>query len=457
MIRNNKGNRLWQLVGFKKSFSLAILATLPGMIATSVLLYVSEFDPLEITTILVFVTLPWLIGIACFYSNAISPWKTVANILMSFREGDYSIRASAKNQNDAVGLVLNELNSIADYLHHSRRAEFASRKLMQRLLAEIDVAVFLFDNHFNLVMVNAYGAKLYGRSESDLLGNSIADLELTFAQFSAHSSSHEHQFPKQKSRWLVKNSGYRQHGLAHQIILLADIGENLRAEELVAWQKLIRILSHEINNAMTPLKTTAGSMNRILKKDALPQNWRENFLEGIQIIDQRVDNLTRLVSSYAQVSRLPQPNKKQFSLKPLLLRVQASFQPQNIQLQLASELDIELKADAAQLEQVLINLLKNSLEANKANGKNDADTETVLIHAKANAEQLTMTLRDNGAGIENLDNLFIPYFTTKVTGNGIGLFVSRQIIEAHGGSIDLRNRKDHQGCIATICLPLKEN
>ena len=449
MIRNAQGKRIWQLFGFHKSFSLVVFASLPGLIATVLLLYVSDFDRLEVTTIMVFVMLPWLFGIVAFYNSAISPWKTVANILMSFREGDYSIRASAQHPNDAVGLVLKELNSIADYLHNSRRAELTSRKLMERLLAEIDVAVFLFDNHFKLVMVNTYGATLYGSSTDALLGKSIAELELTFAQLAAHSSSHEHQFPKQKSRWLVKNSGYRQHGLPHQIILLADIGENLRAEELVAWQKLIRILSHEINNAMTPLKTTAGSMNRLLKKEVLPPNWRENFLEGTQIIDQRVDNLARLVSSYAQVSCLPQPEKNHFSFKSLLLRVQASFAQKNIEFQLVS--DIEFKADAAQLEQVLINVLNNAVEAN---GASDI---AVLLHAQTSAECLTITILDNGQGIENTDNLFIPYFTTKKSGNGIGLFLSRQIIEAHGGEIELRNRTDQQGCVATICLPLTDN
>ncbi|WP_096087694.1 sensor histidine kinase [Agaribacterium haliotis] len=443
---NNTQWQLWRFVGLRRSLLLALAALCPPLIACAALLCLGNYDWLEVTTVLLLVVVPSALAVGAFWFSVFRPWQAVANILMGFREDDYSLRSAVDNSKDVVNVVLRELNAIADYLSSSRSSAYESQKLLSRILAEVDVAVFLFDNHKHLVMANRYACKLYGLTEARLIGQSVDDLGLSFAQLAAHTSAHEHGFPKYKSRWLVKHSAYRQQGLPYQFILLADIGVNLREEELDAWRKLIRILSHEINNALTPMKTTTGSMARILPRTDSYPDWKVDFSEGLEIIDERVDNLNRMVSSYAKLARLPEPQKQMMALRPLLQRLYETYKDKGLQLLTENELSFE--ADPAQLEQVLVNLIKNALEASDR-GK------PIELSWRREPHSVEISLRDFGQGIDNPDNLFIPYFTTKSEGSGIGLVLSRQIIEAHGGQLQLQNSDSGPGCLASIRLPLR--
>ncbi|WP_370977780.1 PAS domain-containing sensor histidine kinase [Agaribacterium sp. ZY112] len=436
---------LWRLVGLQRSYSFSILALLPSFFAIIFLLYLGKYDALEVLTMLVVVLLPTAFFLLAHWYSSYRPWQAVANILMSFRENDYSLRSSVTKSSDIVNTVQRELNGVADFLAISRSSVYETQKLMARILAEVDLAVFLFDNNKKLVMANRYGAELFAKSAHELEGMAIDELDLTFAQLAAHTSVHEHSFPLRKSRWLVKHSAYRQQGLPYQFFMLADIGRDLREEELEAWRKLTRILSHEINNALTPLKTTVGSMSRTLNRGQLYDGWQDDFTEGLRIIDARIDNLNRLVNSYSQLARLPAPQKQETLVSSLLERIVADYPQCSLSLKLGPELKIDI--DSAQIEQVLINLIKNAHEAS-------TQQQEVELSWYAQAAELTIMVKDQGCGIENPDNLFIPYFTTKPQGSGIGLVLSRQIIEAHKGRLDLVNNKAGPGCTACITLPL---
>lgn len=433
------------LAGFRKSWLLALSASLPGLLATVALIITNDYDVLESTTLLSAVFIPWLMIISIYYRSALRPWQAVANILIAFREQDYTIRSRATGSDDVVDVVLNELNLIADHLSSNRITIFETQKLLGRILAEVDIAIFLFDPNQRLVMANRFASNLFEGKPEDLVGKTIDALNLTFAHRAAHTSVHEQQFPKRHGRWLVKHSVYRQQGTQHQFIMLADIGQSLREEELEAWRRLVRILSHEINNALTPLKTTTGSMARIIRRtDSLP-DWREDFQEGLNIIDKRINQLDNMVNSYAQMARLPEPSKQPASIRKLLQGIVTTYHDKGVYL--ASAEDFFIHVDTGQIEQVLINLIKNALEAAIENTQ-------VTIKYSCRQNIANIIIEDNGSGIKNLDNLFVPYYSTKTKGSGIGLVISRQIVEAHGGRLQLLNRDDISGCQAIINLPL---
>ncbi|WP_016955431.1 sensor histidine kinase [Catenovulum agarivorans] len=444
MSNKTTNPNLWQLAGFKRSWLLALFSSLPAFIALGILLYAGNYDTLETITILALVFFPWLLIVTAYYFSALRPWQSVASILMSFREQDYSLRAKVTDKDDVINIVLNELNFVSEQLNTNRLNAAQAEKLLARVLSEVDVAVLAFDQHDQLVICNRYAANLYNKSIKQLIGCHRNTLQLNFAKLAAHASSQEIAFPRKKSRWLVKHSSYRQQGLPYQLILLADIGNNLREEELEAWRKLIRILSHEINNALTPLKTTVGSMNRTLAKPNLYDGWQNDFSEGLDIIDTRINNLNRLVNSYTQLAKQPEPVKQTVAIQALLKRICAIYQAQGIKL--ICPTNITLNIDECQIEQVLVNLIKNAIEANVHN-------QPIVVSANEEPNQLSIQVDDHGIGIENPNNIFIPYFTTKSSGNGIGLVLSRQIIEAHGGSLTLENHQTTSGCRAKITLP----
>ena len=265
----------------------------------------------------------------------------------------------------------------------------------------------------------------------------------------AHDTVHEIDFPAQKGHWLIRHNTYHEGGVAHRMMLIIDIKKPLREEEFGAWRKLVRILVHELNNSMTPLKTTAVSMSRILSKEELPEGWLADCQQGLDVITRRIDNLNRLVDSYGKIAKQPEPVKSNFYLSSLLQRVSSAF-PQHV-IELRAGPMHTVFADESQLEQVFINVIKNAVEASEENcGK-------VYISWTIVDDCFRVRVEDEGEGIKDFENLFVPYATTKKEGSGIGLFVTRQIVESHGGSIELSNREHYSGCKVEIILPIAKD
>ncbi len=434
---------------YKKSFILVFASALPGILATIILLVVGGYDALTITTVLFVVVLAWLGFIQAFHTLSIRTWQVVANILISFRENDYSIRARSTNPSDDIGLALFELNELAIYLQEGRLAKQESRHLISKVLNGVDAAIFLFNPLQRLAFINYFGAKLYQCSERDLLNQHISDLGLQKVLLAAHDTVHEIDFPAQKGYWLIRHNTYHEGGVAHRMILIMDIKKPLREEEFGAWRKLVRILVHELNNSMTPLKTTAVSMSRILSKDELPDGWRADCQQGLEVITRRIDNLNRLVDSYGKIAKQPEPVKSDFYLSSLLQRVSSAF-PQKV-IELIPGPVHTIFADESQLEQVFINVIKNAVEASEENsGK-------VYISWVIADNCFKIRVEDEGEGVKDFENLFVPYATTKKEGSGVGLFVTRQIVESHGGSIELSNRAHCPGCKVEIILPVEQD
>lgn len=422
------------------------LTSAPWIIGFLILLANTELDSLSVITITSLVIFIWLLILFKVLHRLSSHWKSLANILQSFRNQDYSMLARQFSPNDPLGLVYYELNQFAQELGKEKKQTAESKHLLHRVLENVNVAIFLFDDQQRLVMVNQEACALFDKPKNELLNKTISDLNLEFAQLAADTTTHQHTFPAKKGQWLVKHSAYRDLGIRHSILFLADISQNLQQEERTAWQRLIRILSHEINNAITPLTTTTSGLKRLINKDPLNEQSKNYLSEGLDIIARRIHNLQRHVESYSQISRLPEPLLKNIQIDCLFNRVRAAFEQHDVRIVVDSQQSI--KADEAQIEQVLVNLIKNAIEATPDNA------EPVSLRSHATDKHLHIEIEDHGQGVENPENLFIPFFTTKPEGSGIGLFISMQIIQAHNGALNLENKQGSPGCIATISLPL---
>jgi len=220
----------------------------------------------------------------------------------------------------------------------------------------------------------------------------------------------------------------------------------LRSEERKAWQSLVRVISHEINNSLSPIASISQSLQRLLIKQSNIEEHTDFLIEGLTVIAQRTKSLGGFVNSYKQIASLPEPVKQLTSIASLVNKVTKLYPEDTVEMVTLD--DVSLSVDAVQLEQVLINLVKNAVEAINNTGVSGK----VSISWQGVGKNFKLVIVDDGTGVSNPDNLFVPFYTTKAKGSGIGLVLCRQIIEAHGGKLSLANRSDAKGCIAVIEL-----
>jgi two-component system, NtrC family, nitrogen regulation sensor histidine kinase NtrY len=377
--------------------------------------------------------------------HAIRPWQTVTNLLAALREGDYSIRARGARENDALGEALLEVNELGETLRLQRLGAFEATALLRTIMAEIDVAVFTFDPDRKLRLVNRAGENLLKRPMDKLLGRTARELRLDVCLEADEDAPLTLSFPGAAGRWGVRRSSFREHGLPNELLVLTDLSRTLREEERIAWQRLVRVLGHELNNSLAPIKSVAGSLENLLRRDPLPIDWHEDARSGLNVIATRADSLSRFMEAYSRLARLPPPQKELMDVGQAINR--AANLETRWPVQRRGGPAISIQADAAQVEQALINLLHNAAEASLETGG------AVEIGWKEAGDCVEIFVRDEGEGIMNPTNLFVPFFTTKPAGSGIGLALSRQIAEAHGGTLSLANRVGTRGAEALLRLP----
>jgi nitrogen fixation/metabolism regulation signal transduction histidine kinase len=379
----------------------------------------------------------------------VRPLQTLSNILAAVREGDFSIRGRHAKSGDALGEVMLEVNELGQTLREQRLGALEATALLRTVMSEIDVAVFAFDGEQRLRLVNRAGERLLAQPAARLLGRS--GIELGLAACLEHPEAEmpytmQMVFPGGVGRWGVRRSTFRERGVRHQLLVLTDLSQTLREEERNAWQRLVRVLGHELNNSLAPIKSVAGSLADLLFRQPRPADWDDDMRRGLEVISSRADSLARFVESYSRLARLPQPRFEPLSIGDLVNRV-ASLETR-VPIKLISGPDTTVQGDSAQLEQLLINLLRNAVDASLETGG------AVEVGWGRRNGQMEVWIVDEGPGIANTANLFVPFFTTKATGSGIGLVLSRQIAEAHGGTLSLENRGSHAGCEARLRLPL---
>ncbi|MBA3522152.1 MAG: PAS domain-containing sensor histidine kinase [Gemmatimonadales bacterium] len=388
----------------------------------------------------------WLAGSLLLRERVVRPLQTISNLLAALREGDYSIRARGANADDALGLALLEVNTLSDTLRSQRLSALEATALLRRVIEEIDVAVFAFDGGHRLRLVNRGGERLLGQPSERLLGRPAETLGLVDCLTGDSPRTLETGFPGGAGRWEVRSSTFRQDGLPHQLLVLSDLSRVLRAEERSAWQRLVRVLGHEINNSLAPIKSIAGSLRSLAARSTKPSDWEQDLATGLQVIEGRSEALGRFMSAYARLARLPQPRLGSVSVTDWIRRVAAL--ETRLQVQVAQGPVVAVTADGDQLDQLLINLVRNAADAALETGGG------VRVTWRTAGGVVEIEVEDEGHGLPDPGNLFVPFFTTKASGSGIGLVLSRQIAEAHGGALALEPRAGARGARARLRLPL---
>jgi two-component system, NtrC family, nitrogen regulation sensor histidine kinase NtrY len=425
---------------------LSLLIGLPGTALGLFLLWTGAFAERTQWTFTILLMIAW-VGIAWgLQQHVVRPLQTLANLLAALREGDFSIRARGERTDDALGLAMLEVNALAGTLREQRIGALEATALLRAVMAEIEVAIFAFDGSERLRLVNRAGEQLLGLPAPRLLGLAAEELALAPYLEGEMTRTTDRAFPGGAGRWEVRRTSFRQGGMPHQLLVVSDLSRALREEELQAWKRLIRVLSHEINNSLTPIHSIAGSLLTLLRQERRADDWEEDVEQGLTVVQGRSAALARFMASYARLARLPPPRLEPLSVREWVRRV-VDLEAR-LPVRLAPGPDITVRADGDQLDQLLINLVRNGVDAALETGGG------VEVGWGARNGHLEVWVADEGHGLSETANLFVPFFTTKPRGSGIGLVLSRQIAEAHGGALLLRNRADRQGCEAKLVLPL---
>jgi two-component system nitrogen regulation sensor histidine kinase NtrY len=429
---------------------LAMVAGLPGSAVALILLWTGGYSSKLAWTLTVLIVAVWLGFASATRNRVVFPLQTISNLLAAMREEDYSIRARGARLADALGEVMREVNALGETLREQRLGALEATTLLRKVMEEIDVAVFTFDENHILRLVNRAGERLVAQHAERILGLTAEELGLAACLVDEPARTVEMSFPGGSSRWGMRRTTFREGGLPRQLVVLSDLSRALREEERQAWQRLIRVLGHELNNSLAPIQSVAGSLESMLNRNPQPADWQPDAVEdmrrGLSVIHARAEALGRFMAAYARLAKLPPPKLAPVEIDPLIRRV-AGLETR-LAIALKPGPKVTLPADSDQLEQLLINVIRNAVDATLETGG------SVQVSWTQNATYLDVRVTDEGPGLSNTANLFVPFFTTKPGGSGIGLVLSRQIAEAHGGTLTLENRRQGRGCEARLRLPL---
>ena len=434
---------------------LSLISSLPLF---CLLLPVMFYAGISVYLILLTALLSGLTLIYChikIHQKAAYQFRSLTNILNAMLQDDYSLRARSDHNQDALHELVNTINGLAQKLSRQRIETTESQLLLQTVINNIDVAIVALNAGQEIVLSNPASQKLLELSREHKPNQGLQPLKQLYPLKPGQSKVMPLTFGQRQGKFKVHMEEFRETGLQHQLLFITDVSSLLRNEERNAWQSLVRVISHEINNSLAPIASISQTLTRLLNREETPQGQKENLLEGLSIISQRSQNLKNFVSSYKQIARLPEPDKKSTSVKGLLDKLIPLFQDQALVIEPSP--DLNLIIDPVQIEQVLINLLKNAREAmqgNSTDGVNKNSPGEITISWQQESDLFILKIADEGTGISNPENLFVPFYTTKKQGSGIGLGLCRQIMEMHDGKLRLDNRTDKPGCVAVIELPL---
>ena len=424
---------------------LAVLAGLPGSAIALWMLWSGDFSSKVQWTLTVLIAGAWLGCAFAVRERVVFPLQTLSNLLGALREGDFSVRGRSPRPDDALGEVMREINTLGSTLREQRLGAMEATTLLRTVMREIAVAIFAFDEHQRLRLVNRAGERLLAAPAERLLGQTAGDLQLEMCLDGPAVTTLQTVFPGGVGRWGVRRTRIREHGLPLELVVISDMTQALSEQELHAWQRLVRVLGHELNNSLTPIKSIAGSLESIVARQPLPDDWRDDMRRGLSVIMSRSDSLSRFIGAYARLAKLPRPQLQLLSVADCVGRA-VSFETR-LPVTVVAGGNFTIHGDPDQLEQVLINLLRNAADASlTTNGSVSVGWQRDTM--------LEIWVKDEGPGLSSTANLFVPFFTTKPGGSGIGLVLSRQIAEGHGGALSLENRNDGPGCIARLRLPL---
>jgi len=420
------------------------------------------------------IMLMFLLLVSVFYgaflirSKVVSQLRTSTNLISAMQAGDHAIRANHYEGQGALkefNLVFNGLSSV---LAEQELISKERQVLLDIVIKQIDVAIVAVNKNSNIILMNPAAEKLFSCHFDEVSGWPISTLGLQDVLTHESRQVTEFEIKAHKKKVFIHTDEYFEQGDRHKLVFITDIQKLLHEEERQAWQKLLRVLSHEINNSLTPIASLSDTLIRLIvnqKSLMTEQTISENnssagnssidntelfedLEEGLAVIAERAQSLNEFLLRYQEFSCLPKPEKTLFELADLLKSMLLLFDDHNIQL---SGQPLVIYGDEKQLQQVLVNLIKNAQQAMLDNSRG-----IITIEWQQKDDTIAINIADQGTGINNADNIFVPFYTTKTDGCGIGLVFSRQIIVNHGGNLTLANRVDEQGAVANIVLPIHD-
>lgn len=429
---------------------VALAAGAPAVAIALVLLLVDDHSAKVRWTFAGLALLAWLGGALALHARVTRSLQVVSALLSALREEDFSHRGRVSgdpDDDDALTGVMREINGLADTLREQRLGAFEADALLRTVMEEIDVAVLAFDAQGTVRLANRSAERVLAGT-GGLLGRDAAALGLAGCLVGAAPRTLLTVFPGGAGPWELRRSQFRQRGLPHTLVVLTDLRRALREEETLAWQRLVRVLGHEINNSLAPIQSIAGHLRQQLMQPAAERaaDLEEDLAGGLEVITRRSAGLARFLAAYARLARLPPPRLGEVDVAAWVARVAALERRVPVTVERGPE--ALLQADGDQLDQLLINLVRNAADAVLVAGEG-----RVLLTWRVAGGALDLEVVDDGTGLAETTNLFVPFFTTKQDGSGIGLVLARQIAEAHGGALVLVNRGDgKRGCEARVTL-----
>lgn len=440
-------------IGFERRLRWTLYAAgVPLVALTVILLHQQNADSILIWISAALIAGGWSFLVSSLMGEITRPLQTLANVVAALREDDFSFRARGGRRNDAIGDLALEINRLAGLLQAQRSSALEAMELAERVMLAMQSPVLAFDPDCRLRLVNAAASDAFGLKASDALGTDVRKLSLARLVDAGDGEVLSLGSGQHTSRWVVRRAGFRLRGVPHQLLVLSDVSAALREEERQAWERLIRVLGHEINNSLTPIKSIAGSLRARIGTLIGDETSCSDFDRGLQVIENRSDSLNRFLQAYRQLMRLPAPRLRRVALQDLMERV--AQVERRVSAVVHHGADLALDVDPDQMEQALINLVRNAADAALSPDVSPDTIPSVEIAWRRSDSDLIVSVSDNGPGLSNEANLFVPFYTTKPGGTGIGLVLAQQIAQAHQGSVRLANRTDGTpGCVAELRLP----
>lgn len=428
-------------------FWLAVLVCVPALLALALTLLLTGAAGNLWLAVFVPVLLASLALAAYLRRRVVFPLYTLSNLLEALREGDFSLRGTRARRGDAIGQVVWEVNTLSQTLRQQRLRVEETLALLTKVMAAVDIAIFAFDGQRRLRLINPAGERLLALSSDDAQGRTAEELDLADCLDIEQASTLKRAFRGGVGAFDVRRTSFREGGVRNDLVTVTDLSRALREEERQAWQRLIRVLGHELNNSLTPIKSMATTLADLAAREPPPADWREDARGGLGVIADRADALARFMAGYTRLAKLPPPREREVDLVELVGRVAAL--EKRVPVHLGALAPTRARVDPDQIEQALINLVRNAAEASQGTGG------AITLRVRRLPGQALIEVEDEGPGLYGSENLFVPFFTTKPGGSGIGLVLARQIAEAHGGRLSLVNRSDGgSGCLATLMLPV---
>jgi nitrogen fixation/metabolism regulation signal transduction histidine kinase len=377
-----------------------------------------------------------------FYQRLLTSFYRLANNVEAIRVDDFSLFSRSPFSAGGSAQVFSELRQLGEELRLKKRNFDETTLLVYSLIEELESPVLILDQHQRLIHANPAFSLWCGREWRLIRLTHVERLGLI------EYPSGKWQFQGEQSEtsgFQVRASRFTAKGGEHQLLLMTDISRELRSIQQKSWQQLIRVLGHEVNNSLTPIKSLAQS---------LLAQCEGQQLRLIEVILERSEGLETFIKNYARLYR-----HYSLNLQPIdLVQLFANLSPLFPTLTINTNLQVgEMIADPDLFKQVVINIINNAQDAMTPEKGETAEFEkkhTIEVETWQNRGHLVLSIADVGCGIQNPDNLFVPFYTTKVKGQGIGLSFSRHIIEQHGGAFTLKNRKGCRGAVAIVTLPI---